>query len=319
VIFILLYFTYHSALEAAHVLLAVPFALTGGVYLLWLLGYNFSVAVWVGFIALFGTAVQTGVVMVIYLEEAVERKRREVGGRLDRAALRQAVIEGALLRLRPKVMTVSTVVAGLLPIMWSTRVGAEVMKPLATPVLGGMLSSLVHVLIVTPVIFFSIRERQLGLTDNVARRPIGWRPLAAGAVIVAVIGGGGWFAWRTLRARPAPTSGITPQPMRTTRAGNLDILLISPTGTLRQGRNVFTIEFRSVADGSLVDPGTVHASATMTMPGMVMPSNLQVKRSQIPGRYEATAEFGMAGAWPFAIEWDGPAGRGSATFEGTVQ
>ena len=102
-------------------LLAVPFALTGGVYLLWLLGYNFSVAVWVGFIALFGTAVQTGVVMVIYLEEAVERKRRELGGTLTRAALRDAVIEGALLRLRPKVMTVSTVVAGLLPIMWSTQ------------------------------------------------------------------------------------------------------------------------------------------------------------------------------------------------------
>ena len=163
IIFVLLYFTYGSALEAAHVLLAVPFALTGGVYLLWLLGYNFSVAVWVGFVALFGTAVQTGVVMVIYLEEAVERKRRELGGALTRAALRDAVMEGALLRLRPKVMTVSTVVAGLLPIMWSTSVGAEVMKPLATPVLGGMISSLIHVLIVTPVIFFSIRERQLGL------------------------------------------------------------------------------------------------------------------------------------------------------------
>ena len=137
IIFVLLYFTYHSVLEAAHVLLAVPFALTGGIYLLWLLGYNFSVAVWVGFIALFGTAVQTGVVMVIYLEEAVARKREAMGGTLTRSALREAVIDGALLRLRPKVMTVSTVIAGLLPIMWSTRVGAEVMKPLATPVLGG--------------------------------------------------------------------------------------------------------------------------------------------------------------------------------------
>jgi len=165
IIFVLLYFTYHSVLEAAHVLLAVPFALTGGVYLLWLLGYNFSVAVWVGFIALFGTAVQTGVVMVIYLEEAVDRRRQSMGGVLTREALRDAVIEGALLRLRPKVMTVSTVVAGLLPIMWSSSVGAEVMKPLATPVLGGMVSSLVHVLIVTPVIFFWIRERQLARTE----------------------------------------------------------------------------------------------------------------------------------------------------------
>lgn len=160
VIFGLLYITYHSVLEAAHVLMAVPFALTGGIYLLWLLGYNFSVAVWVGFIALFGTAVQTGVVMVIYLNEAVERKQKETG-HLTRESLKEAVMEGALLRLRPKVMTVSTVVAGLLPIMWSTSAGSEVMKPLATPVLGGMVSSLLHVLIVTPAIFYSIHARRL--------------------------------------------------------------------------------------------------------------------------------------------------------------
>lgn len=166
VIFGLLYLTYKSAIEAAHVLLAVPFALTGGVYLLWLLNYNFSVAVWVGFIALFGTAVQTGVVMVIYLNEAVE-KRFAKNGAMSRRDLMEAVVEGALLRLRPKVMTVSTVVAGLLPIMWSTSSGAEVMKPLATPVLGGMVSSLLHVLIVTPVIFSLIRERELKKEGNI--------------------------------------------------------------------------------------------------------------------------------------------------------
>ena len=160
IIFLLLYKTYNSFREASHVILAVPFALSGGVFLLKVLGYNFSVAVWVGFIALFGTAVQTGVVMVIYLEEAVARKKA-VEGKLTIAGLREAVIEGALLRLRPKVMTVSTIVAGLLPIMWSARTGAEVMKPLATPVLGGMVSSLLHVLIVTPVIFTWLREREL--------------------------------------------------------------------------------------------------------------------------------------------------------------
>ena len=160
VIFVLLYRTYHSAKEAAHVLLAVPFALSGGIFLVKILGLNFSVAVWVGFIALFGTAVQTAVVMVIYLEEAVTR-RKDADGRLTRAGLHAAVIEGALLRLRPKVMTVATVVAGLLPLLWSTRTGAEFMKPLAAPVLGGMLSSLIHVLIVTPVIFTWLREREL--------------------------------------------------------------------------------------------------------------------------------------------------------------
>lgn len=160
IIFATLYLTYNSFIEAAHVLLAVPFALTGGFYLIWLLGYNFSVAVWVGFIALFGAAVQTGIVMVVYLEEAVKRKKEELGT-LDRETLLQAVTEGALLRLRPKVMTVTTIVAGLLPIMWSTGAGSEVMRPLAAPVFGGMVSSLVHVLIVTPVIFYWIRLWEL--------------------------------------------------------------------------------------------------------------------------------------------------------------
>jgi copper/silver efflux system protein len=160
IIFITLYFTYHSFLEAAHVLLAVPFALTGGFYLLWLLQYNFSVAVWVGFIALFGAAVQTGIVMVVYLDEAVKRKKAELG-RLNRETLKDAVMEGALLRLRPKVMTVTTIVAGLLPIMLATGAGSEVMKPLATPVFGGMMSSLLHVLIVTPVIFYWLRLWEL--------------------------------------------------------------------------------------------------------------------------------------------------------------
>ena len=177
VIYVLLYLTYHSFLEAAHVLMAVPFALSGGIYLVWALGYNVSVAVWVGFIALFGTAVQTAVVMVIYLEEAVVRKREALGGHLTRAALLDAVTEGALLRLRPKVMTVSTVVASLLPIMWSHSTGAEVMKPLATPVLGGMLSSLAHVLLVTPVIFSWLRERELRRTETTQERAASITPV----------------------------------------------------------------------------------------------------------------------------------------------
>jgi len=323
VIFVLLYVTYGSLVEAAHVLLAVPFALTGGVYLLWWLGYNFSVAVWVGFIALFGTAVQTGVVMVIYLEEAVERKRRELGGVLTRGALREAVIEGALLRLRPKVMTVSTVVAGLLPIMWSTSVGAEVMKPLATPVLGGMISSLVHVLIVTPVLFCSIRERQLRVQHETP--PAGGSPPAVRrwTVVVAVLAVGTLVVtlgtWRLTRsvATDAP-SLATGTVVQTVRSGDMDIVVRSSTGTLRTGRNTFTIEFRALS-GDLVDVGTVRGGANMTMPGMVMSGNVQLRPTDVPGRYAGTAEFGMAGSWPVTIEWDGPAGRGSASFQGNVQ
>ncbi len=169
IIFLLLYIVYHSAKEAAHVILAVPFALTGGVFLQYALGYNFSVAVWVGYIALFGTAIQTGVVMVVYLEERLKKKQDErtaEGRPFTRDDLIQAAKDGARLRLRPKVMTVATIVASLLPIMWSNRTGSEVMQPLATPVIGGMISSLVHILIVTPVIFTWLRERELKKTST---------------------------------------------------------------------------------------------------------------------------------------------------------
>ncbi len=162
IIFILLVMTFRSAAEAAHVILAVPFALTGGVVLQAILGFNFSVAVWVGYIALFGTAIQTGVVMVVYLEEAVQSAIAAKGGSaLNRAELIDAIKAGARLRLRPKVMTVATTVASLLPIFWSTRTGVEVMQPIAAPVVGGMLSSLLHILVVTPVIFAMLHERKL--------------------------------------------------------------------------------------------------------------------------------------------------------------
>ena len=222
IIFMLLYMTFHSASEATIVMLSVVYAMTGGVILQWVLGYNFSVAVWVGFIALFGTAVQTGVVMVIYLEEAVERKRRDLGGTLTRAALRDAVIEGALLRLRPKVMTVSTVIAGLLPIMWSTRAGAEVMKPLATPVLGGMASSLLHVLIVTPVIFFWIRERRLGLQHEAIpqpeRRGVNRRGFLIGAGAIAMAGVIAALMWKASAPSAAMWKGCIRSRRRSCRS-----------------------------------------------------------------------------------------------------
>jgi len=159
IIFILLYFTFHSALEASMVMLSVPFALVGGVYLVWLLGYNMSVAVWVGFIALYGVAVETGVVMVIYLHEALDKKL--INGPCTEQDIYDATYEGAVLRLRPKLMTVAVALIGLVPIMWSTGTGADVMKPIAAPMIGGMISSAVHVLIMTPVIFVLMKKRDL--------------------------------------------------------------------------------------------------------------------------------------------------------------
>jgi len=159
IIFILLYFTFKSVLEASMVMLSVPFALVGGVYLVSALGYNLSVAVWVGFIALYGIAVETGVVMVIYLHEALDKKL--IHGTCTEQDIFDAAFEGAVLRLRPKLMTVAVALWGLIPIMWSSGTGADVMKPIAAPMIGGMISSAIHVLIMTPVIFVLMKKRDL--------------------------------------------------------------------------------------------------------------------------------------------------------------
>ncbi|HEY9765789.1 MAG TPA: CusA/CzcA family heavy metal efflux RND transporter [Chroococcales cyanobacterium] len=151
IIAILLYFTFHSISSAAMVLLSVPFALSGGIFLQKLLNYNFSVAVWVGYIALAGVAVETGVVMLIYLHEALDRRLRR--GQVTKENIREATIEGAVLRLRPKLMTVLAAIIGLMPIMWSQGTGSDVMRPIATPMIGGLLTSMVLVLIVIPVVF----------------------------------------------------------------------------------------------------------------------------------------------------------------------
>lgn len=160
VIFLLLYTVFHSVTEAAVLIFPTIYALTGGLILQKLLGYNFSVAVWVGYIALFGIAVETGVVMVVYLHEALNR-RIAAGPPLKHEDIEAAVIEGAVHRLRPKLMTVCVVLASLIPILWETGVGSDVMKPIAAPIVGGMITSTIHVLILVPVFFALMKERAL--------------------------------------------------------------------------------------------------------------------------------------------------------------
>jgi Cu(I)/Ag(I) efflux system membrane protein CusA/SilA len=160
VIFLLLYMVFRSVAEAAILIFPTIFALTGGLILQWLLDYNFSVAVWVGYIALFGIAVETGVVMVVYLHEALD-ERLVRGTPLERNDIYQATIDGAVLRLRPKLMTVCAVLASLVPILWETGTGSDVMKPIATPIVGGMVTSTIAVLILVPVLFMTLKNRQL--------------------------------------------------------------------------------------------------------------------------------------------------------------
>jgi len=157
-IFMLLYLVFRSVTEAVVLILPTFYAMSGGLLLQWLLGYNFSVAVWVGYIALFGIAVETGVVMVVYLHEALDRRIRS-GVELTEEDIEQAAIEGAVQRLRPKLMTVTAVLASLVPILWETGIGSDVMKPIAAPVVGGMITSTIHVLILVPVFFVMMKER----------------------------------------------------------------------------------------------------------------------------------------------------------------
>ncbi|MCA9722139.1 MAG: efflux RND transporter permease subunit, partial [Gemmatimonadetes bacterium] len=172
IIFLLLFLNFRGVTESLIVMLSVPFALVGGVWYLWLAGYNTSVAVWVGFIALAGVAAETGVVMLIYLDEAFHRRR--VAGTMSAADVAAAVREGAVDRLRPKVMTVLTIMLGLAPILWSHGTGTDVMKRIAAPMVGGMLTSTILTLVVIPAIYLIWRRRQVAQrTDMILEEPHG--------------------------------------------------------------------------------------------------------------------------------------------------
>ena len=164
IIFMVLYFTYHSFKEAAITMITVPFALIGGVFMVYFYGINLSVAVAVGFIALFGMAIETAMLMTIYLNEAMNNMVAKHGNSkatLTPAIIRDFVVEGSAKRLRPKLMTVSVGLFGLIPILWATGVGSDIMRPITIPLIGGTISSTIYVLLITPVIFEIVKEREL--------------------------------------------------------------------------------------------------------------------------------------------------------------
>jgi copper/silver efflux system protein len=164
IIFLLLYLNFRALTETLIVMLSLPFALVGGVWLMWWLGFNMSIAVAVGFIALAGVAAETGVVMLIYLDQAmaeVKADRVREGRSFTRADLQEAIMLGAVERVRPKMMTVVAIMAGLVPILWSTGAGSEVMQRIAVPMIGGMASSTVLTLVVIPAIYGLIKGWRL--------------------------------------------------------------------------------------------------------------------------------------------------------------
>ncbi len=153
IIFLLLYLNFKNITESLIVMLSVPFSLTGGLWFMYLLGYDLSVAVGVGFIALAGVAAETGVVMLIYLDQSYKKFKATYGEKFNRQHLYEAIEEGAALRVRPKMMTVVAIMAGLMPIMWSHGTGSQVMKRIAAPMIGGMVSATILTLIVVPAIY----------------------------------------------------------------------------------------------------------------------------------------------------------------------
>jgi len=170
IIFMILYYTYKSAREAIATMITVPFALVGGVFMVYFYGVNLSVAVAVGFIALFGMAVETVMLMVIYLNEAMQHLVEAKGNSresISNTDLREYVIRGAAQRLRPKLMTVSVSLFGLIPILWATGVGSDIMLPITVPLIGGTISSVIYVLLVTPIVFEMMKEHELNKNGKI--------------------------------------------------------------------------------------------------------------------------------------------------------
>jgi copper/silver efflux system protein len=321
IIFVLLYINTKSVVKTAIVLLAVPFSLVGAFWLIYLLGYNMSVAVWVGLIALAGLDAETGVVMLLYLDHAWEKFKAD--GRMNTMKdLHDAVIEGAVGRVRPKIMTVCAILFGLLPIMWSpvTQAGADVMKRIAAPMIGGIITSAIMELMIYPVIYVIWKKRGLKEQDEeetpfvppalipsegVRRR---LPRIIATVVIVAALIYGANFAWHKFATR-----NMTGKPFATQTVNDLTVKLMSSGGQLRKGDNNVLIEFRD-SSGHLVDVGNVNFNIDMNMPGMQIHGGGRAQRTGTPGQYRAEIKADMAGDWTAKISYEGSRGNGQTSF-----
>ncbi|HXG72926.1 MAG TPA: efflux RND transporter permease subunit, partial [Gemmatimonadaceae bacterium] len=351
IIFAILYFTLHSAIEAGLVMLSVPFALIGGVYLMWFYGFNWSVAVWVGFIALYGVAVQTGVVMVLYLHEALDRKMLD--GKITVQEIFDATVEGALLRVRPKIMTVATTVLGLVPLLWATGAGSDVMKPIAVPLIGGMVTSTIHVLLVTPIIFFIVKRHELkrgrlklsGLRANEELGEINQEVATAGPELGAVENVSEEEEQLSDSEPDTPTESTRRKGVALASAAVVFVVIagvmllrrdsggermildseigsgltirLSAEGRARSGRNEFEIEFVNPASSTPVMVTDVSVEAVMPAMGSMSQMNepLVIEKSDKPGRFVVSGKLSMSGTWQIRVRFTGPAGPSQAVLE----
>ncbi|MGH7944807.1 MAG: efflux RND transporter permease subunit, partial [Opitutaceae bacterium] len=325
IIIFIIYLNTQSWIKTAIVLLAVPFSLVGAFWMLYLFDYNMSVAVWVGIIALAGLDAETGVVMLLYLDLAYEDWKKS--GRLNTTAdLRDAIYHGAVKRVRPKAMTAAVIIAGLMPILWSHGAGADVMKRIATPMVGGVVTSTLMELLVYPAIYFLWRKRGLpkasdaslsataALETTARRSRKRWLPWVT---LLVVLGASavGYVIWQQGSREPSTTAtGDLGKPIATQNVSGLAVNLYRSGGSLRVGDNEIVIEFRDATNGEPVDVGTVSFDLTMPMPGMVMQSGGSISPAGQPGRYRAKVKPDMAGNWHARLRYDGPRGQGAISF-----
>ncbi len=319
IIFVLIYLNTQSVIKTFIVLLAVPFSLIGAFWLLYFLGYNMSVAVWVGLIALAGLDAETGVVMLLYLDQAWEKHR--LAGRMNTMAdLYVAVKEGAVQRIRPKMMTVCAILFGLLPIMWSPvyQAGADVMKRIATPMIGGVVTSAILELLIYPVIYVIWRRRGLPIDGRAEYRPQGitnreqrvtFRGLRRFLIVVLVAAAlfpVGFAAWNWWSSRSRSAVQIQGKPIATGTSGELTINLY---GDLHNGQSEVIVRFTD-SSGQTRDVGKVESDLSMNMPGMDMHSGSDVTKTNMPGVFRAKLQPQMGGDWVMKLSWQGPAGQG---------
>jgi hypothetical protein len=319
----LIYINTRSAIKTIIVMLAVPFSLVGAFWMLYLLHYNMSVAVWVGLIALAGLDAETGVVMLLYLDQAWEKFVAE-GRMRSLSDLYGAVKEGAVQRIRPKIMTVSAILFGLLPIMWSpaTQAGADVMKRIATPMIGGVITSAILELLIYPVIYVIWRKHSLP-AEPLAPSPLdgsgvpGSRTPASGSrrrvlvgssafLLTGILVASVYFLWSSGIASSLLKSTDPKTPVAEVTQDGVTISILSADGQIHTKENALQIKFKDPG-GHPVAAENVKVELNMNMPGMVMHSGAKVMKDGM-GDYEADLTPDMAGDWSVDVSYQGPQG-----------
>ncbi len=325
-VFFLLYLNFKDWRKTVILLMAIPFSLIGGFWLLYLLDYNLSIAVWVGMIALAGLAAETGAVMLLYLDLAYE-KAKTTGRMRSFVDLKEAIHQGAVQRVRPKVMAVGTTMIGLMPILWTstTEIGADVMKRIAAPMVGGLVTSFLLTLTIYPAIFAVWKRVEMEgwsaiLTQPVLPEPIGpptipavssgWRWAAIASVVVLSTTFG--LAWMN---RSAGDDVLSAAIIHTQQQNEFEIYLRHSEGAFRSGANAFGLEILDAVTGGPVSASNVNVALFMPAMGAMQAMNATADVAPAEaGHWRGTIDVPMAGEWRVTVGFDSPGGTSEITF-----